>query len=184
MTRVRHVFVDLDGVLVDFASAACRLHGRPDLPEGDFAAWPRGEWRMSKVLGVTDGEFWAAIDGLGEPYWRDLAPYPWVRDLLALLPCPFTIATSPSNLPQCAAGKVVWMRRHLGRGFRDFLIGPQKHLLARPDTLLIDDNDKKVREFREAGGLAILFPQPWNANHARTGDRLGYVARELRDLTG
>lgn len=181
---IRHVFIDLDGVLVDFASEACRLHGRPDFPETGFAAWPKGEWNMAKVFGITDDEFWRLIDSYGEEFWFDLEPYPWMGDLLDNMPAPFTIATSPSNLPACASGKVKWMRHHLGRRsgrqFRDFLIGPQKHLLAGFGTVLIDDNDKKVSEFREAGGRAILFPQPWNANHALADDPLGHVLEELR----
>lgn len=34
----RICFIDLDGVLADFVTAACIVHGQPDLP----ANWPRG----------------------------------------------------------------------------------------------------------------------------------------------
>jgi hypothetical protein len=70
------------------------------------------------------------------------------------------------------------MQRHLGRSFRDFLIGPSKHLLAKPDVALIDDRHGNVRSFREHGGRAVLFPQPWNANH-HVEDRLPYVMSQM-----
>ena len=71
------------------------------------------------------------------------------------------------------------MQNRFGRGFRDFLIGPPKWICARPDQLLIDDNDGNVESFRERGGQAILFPQPWNLNHRLCGDRMGYLSDEL-----
>ena len=45
--------------------------------------------------------------------------------------------------------------------------------------LLIDDNDTNVDRFRERGGRAILFPQPWNRNHSLAEDRMSYLEDEL-----
>ena len=66
------------------------------------------------------------------------------------------------------------------RGFRDFLIGPPKWICARPDQLLIDDNDTNIDNFRDRGGHGILFPQPWNRNHGLVEDRMGYLREELQ----
>ena len=63
----------------------------------------------------------------------------------------------------------------------DFMIGTQKYLLAKPDVVLIDDQHKNIDLFREHGGQAILFPQPWNENYAIT-DRIGYVKSELEKM--
>jgi hypothetical protein len=173
----------MDGVLVDFVTAALDLHGRSDV----LADWPVGERDIPKVLGLSAGEFWSPIHSTGERYWADLAPYDWTFQLVDLVRefAPFTILTSPSLDPGCPAGKVQWMNRHLTSGrrkrFRDFLIGPQKHLLARADTLLIDDTERHIDEFIDAGGQAILFPQPWNRNHA-IDDALGFVREELMRL--
>ena len=175
---MRHIFVDLDGVLADFVSAALTLHGRSDLLD----SWPAGERDMAKGLGISSSKFWAEIDRAGAEFWASLEPYPWTFDFLDQLQsiAPITIATSPSNDPGCLAGKLQWMQRHLGRSFRDFLIGPSKHLLAKPDVALIDDRGGNVRDFREHGGRAVLFPQPWNANH-QVEERLPYVMAQISD---
>ena len=68
-----------------------------------------------------------------------------------------------------------------GRRFRDFLVGPQKHLLARKGHLLIDDTDATVDAFHASGGSAILFPQVWNRNFG-VEDRMVYVGAELRRI--
>jgi hypothetical protein len=74
------------------------------------------------------------------------------------------LLTSPTIDPECLAGKLEWIHANLPDFLhRQYLVGPPKHFCARPDTLLIDDNDKNCAAFREAGGHAILVPRPWNS---------------------
>lgn len=171
------LLVDMDGVLVDFVTAALRLHGRMDVEEN----WPAGTWDFPTVLGISDREFWHPIHEAGAEFWASLTSYPWCDELLSLIADSgnWSILTSPSHDPYCSAGKIRWLQERFGRGFRNFLVGPPKWLCARPDQLLIDDNDSNVRNFRARGGQAILFPQPWNENHALTIDRIGYVREQL-----
>tara|TARA_B100000700_G_C14367978_1_gene544625 strand:+ start:90 stop:317 length:228 start_codon:yes stop_codon:yes gene_type:complete len=69
------------------------------------------------------------------------------------------------------------------------MLGSHKHLLAKPDVVLIDDSDEKCRKFIEAGGHAILLPQPWNANHGLVdpekeyGGRMDYVDSRMNEIT-
>lgn len=170
------IHLDMDGVLSDFVTAALELHQSPDA----IHDWPPGEFNMARVLGISSSEFWGGIDRQGADYWARLKPYPWFAELTALARefGEVSILTSPSQHPDCPAGKVRWIHEHLGKGFRDFLIGPPKYLCARPGAVLIDDSDRNVDRFRLHGGQAILFPQPWNSNHAIT-DRLAFVRREL-----
>lgn len=167
----------MDGVLVDFVSAAVRLHGHaPRLTD-----WPIGVWDVHTVLGITITEFWGKIETHGAAFWSELEPYPWSVELFERLReiAPVTIASSPNRDPHCLAGKVLWLQKRFGRKFRDFLIGPPKHLLARPGSVLIDDSPGMIREFREAGGHGILFPQPWNENHPHRQSPLEFVLGEL-----
>jgi hypothetical protein len=74
------------------------------------------------------------------------------------------ILTAPTIDPDSLAGKLEWIQATLPRWLhRQFLVGPPKHFCARPDSLLIDDNDDKVDRFRECGGQAFLVPRPWNS---------------------
>ena len=171
------LLVDMDGVLVDFVTAALRLHDRMDVREN----WPAGTWDFPTVLGISAREFWRPIHEAGAEFWASLAPYSWCDELLSLIAESqhWSILTSPCSDPYCSAGKIIWLQQRFGRGFRDFLVGPPKWLCARPDQLLIDDNDSNVEQFRARGGRAILFPQPWNENHALAHDRMGYVREKL-----
>ena len=174
---VRHIFVDMDGVLADFVTAAVHLHCRPEVLQG----WPLGEFECPRVLEISPSAFWNRIDDVGDSFWSGLEPFPWMRDLLERLReiAPVTIASSPSYDPASLAGKVRWLQTHLGRKFRDYLIGPPKYLLARADTVLVDDSDRNINRFREHGGIGVLFPQNWNSNHPHTADRLQFVVDAL-----
>ena len=63
---------------------------------------------------------------------------------------------------------------------RQFLIGPSKHLCAKPGVLLIDDSDKNVAAFQEQGGSSLLVPRPWNSLHGR--DPMSYLGEQFGRL--
>ena len=173
---VKHIFLDMDGVLTDFVGAALRLHGRTELLDN----WPRGERDIAKVLGLSRGAYWSKIDEQGSDFWASLEPYAWLHELIDVVRdvAPFTILTAPSLSPSSAEGKVRWMYEHFpkveGRRFTSYLIGSQKHLLAQPGHLLIDDSEAHVDAFQAAGGQAILFPQVWTRKHS-TDPPIEYV---------
>lgn len=172
-------FIDMDGVLCDFVSAACKLFGQPEAADN----WPAGEYSMGKVLGCSDNEFWRTVESQPD-FWESMPPYPWHRELFALVERhgyrPF-IATSPSLDPRSASGKTAWIQKHIGRNFRDYFIGGKKDVLSLFDRVLIDDNDDQCAKFGRCG-TALLFPRPWNANHANSQDPIGWVAERLKRL--
>lgn len=172
-----YAFLDIDGVLADFAGAAAALHGRD--PSLDW--WPTGHYDMARVLGMTDLEFWAPINECGSDFWASLGTLPWAQDLVQMVMCEcsgFTLTTSPSRHPSSAHGKTEWIHRMFGSSFRNYMIGPPKHLLSKwPGAILIDDYHVNVATFREYGGRAILFPQKWNAHHNL--DHMSHTASEL-----
>ena len=159
---VNQIFLDLDGVVANFFGAALRVHDRLDLVD----KWPKGEWDMAKVMGISEGNFWNGFDY--PEFWRTIPVYSWAEFLIGQLQkfAPITVATSPGLSCYAATSKIEWVRESLpvigGPGFSDFLIGHQKHLLAKPGAVLIDDNETNCRRFKAAGGEAILFPQVWN----------------------
>jgi FMN phosphatase YigB (HAD superfamily) len=175
---IDRIFLDLDGVLADWATAAIRACGQ--VPHEVFAAWPPGTAELSDVLDISPEEMWSHVHREGEAFWANLEPYPWTHEVFRLCSdlAPTTILTSPSLEPCSLSGKAVWMRRHFGPKFRDFLIGPDKRACARARAVLIDDSEKNCEAFERAGGRAIAFPALWNPV-GDMRDPLPYLCREL-----
>jgi len=151
------IFLDMDGVLCDFVSAAMRVHGR------EFVAseWPKGEWDIAKVLGISVGEFWRKINNT-DGFWVMLDRYPWSSSLYLELWAmdKVVIATAPSRCPSSYSGKRIWLdKRSIDS---HVMFGSSKHLMAAPGRILIDDGQHNIDAWKAAGGQAILFPQPWN----------------------
>jgi len=173
------IFLDMDGVMVDFVGSVLRLVRRPDL----LADWrPRGCYDLTRVLGVPHEYLWEnAYSNVN--FWRNMQPYPWLEQLLDT--CrrygPIAIASDPSLSPEAAAGKIEWMTRHVPASTDRLLLTSHKYLLANANSVLIDDSDKNIVEFRRAGGQGILFPQPWNSLYriAERGDGMSYVMQAL-----
>jgi hypothetical protein len=72
------------------------------------------------------------------------------------------ILTSPCRTAGCTDGKLDWVAKHFPSFQRRVLLGSAKHFCAHPKALLVDDHDENVAEFRRAGGVGLLVPQPWN----------------------
>lgn len=179
--RKLRIYLDLDGVLCDFVSAAYRAHGREY--QGETL-----DWDFFRQWGLNASQFWRAIDNEGEPFWAGLQPYPWaydLRDLVASYDQEYRVATSPSEHPSSAAGKVAWIRNHLPG-----VTGKRRHLtaakadLAKAGRVLIDDSKANCAEWCAAGGRAILFPAPHNGLYATTSDVVAYVRAELQACRG
>lgn len=170
MGNIDHILVDLDGVLADFVGHAATVHKLPRARV--LRNWPLNEYRISKVLGMPNSKFWKRLEEMGSAFWRTIPPTDELvpmLDWLQTLSVPWSVCTSPSLDPYCLAGKLQWMEKWLRSGFRDYVITPQKYLLASPTTLLIDDSAENVRAFRQHGGRAFCFPRPWTDVRALQG---------------
>lgn len=150
-------FCDLDGVLANWDDGAARILGlEPDPTIG-----------ITDRPGVHKGDLWKRIDRAGASFWANLPPYPWAERFVAELMRfdDFTILSSPSNDASSAQGKVLWMQKFFKKkNFRDYILTNKKYQCAGPGAILIDDKEKHVDAFTAAGGIGILFPQPWNRN--------------------
>jgi len=157
------VYLDMDGVIVDFVTGVAKYMNQPE--KGAYEADPPTTWELGRHFGVSNNELHRRLDGWGEAFWRKLTPTP-VFELLVheLGREKVVILTALTNSPSCAAGKMAW----LSHWFKcpAILTTAPKALLAGPDTLLIDDKEENVTEFRGAGGRAIVWPAPWNSQRA------------------
>lgn len=175
--------VDMDGLLTDFVSAACKLHKKPFSSVTDSRM--DITWRMS-----TD-EFWEPIFADGVSFWEGLNPYSWTTELVALLVDKFrlsddhcwTICTSPTQQPECKTGKLAWLKKHNIKPPIPPLFKKDKARYATRDTILIDDTERVIDQFIIAGGIGILFPAPWNRYGGFSSDPVAWV-RESLDMIG
>lgn len=182
--RIKTVFLDMDGVLVDFIGNVLFSHKKSLKDEefeidGFMEAWPAAEWDVSSLLGYPDQqEFWRVVES-DPDFWANCWAYSWADQIIdaAMAIGDVRLLSSPTENPSCWSGK----KRVRDSRFQDIplILCKEKHYLAAPDRLLIDDNDQNVAYWRKHGGSAILFPQVWNTNHAWRNSPMVYVGMEL-----
>lgn len=149
--------------MVDFDSGACAAHGVT--PAWLAERRTLGQWSIVDPLEVSLDTFWDRINDQGETFWIGLQPQPWLKELLHLVDTitdDWHVVTAPSHCDTSYTGKVKWLKRYFGKSFDRFIITPHKHLLAKVDTLLIDDRQENCINFYEAGGRVQLFPSIGN----------------------
>lgn len=177
---IKHIFLDMDGVIVDFVSGVYKEFGI------DIHSRPPTSWSIENDIGVTERQMWSKIDG-NVKFWHSLKFYEWFYDIIDVVSeYEWSIASKPSGSSASAEGKVYWLQSMFGVEFRDYHLTPNKKWLAASDRILIDDNDKNCNDWIEAGGYAILFPQPWNANSCllnnKSFSRVKYVKDKLEQF--
>lgn len=130
------VFLDMDGVLSDFDK-----HARD---QGKFDAKGQPKWNE------LDAEWWRtqpAFDGMKQ-FYEDMKEFGNVRML-----------SSPTVSAGSFQGKAEWVEAQWGKwGLRDLILcrAQDKHFLARPNHILVDDRQKNIDEWTQAGGIGIL----------------------------
>lgn len=156
------IFLDVDGVLADFVGTAARHMGfDPSLVTA---------WDFYSLIGTTDRQFWDTVKSYGSEFWKTMDKYPWCGDLFR--DCSkvgdVSLLTAPPPRADCrpaaVSGRIEWIHATFGESFKDYFAGCKKESLAGAGAVLLDDSDSNCRKFEAAGGRAILFPRPWNAN--------------------
>lgn len=173
---IKTVMLDLDGVITNFNKAVC---GKFDLP------YPPQVYHFFSKIRKEVNEF------CNMSFWQNLEWMDDGRDILRAVtkvfePEQIYFLTKMMPNVETASGKMTWIQNNLSL-YSDQIIlmtlGVPKSLLARPDTLLIEDCDKSVDGFREAGGKGILINRPWNAGHERADRTVGDLIYELEKYT-
>lgn len=170
------IYVDLDGVLADFAGQSAKAHGK----EGEVP----NVWDFYLEWGTSKKEFWEVIDE-DPDFWKNLPELPWHDELVSLVSSVdenFTLLTSPHNSNSCYAGKRQWVEYHLSLDpSKRLCIYRNKHEVAKEDRLLIDDCEENVEKWSQYGP-AILFPATWNSNRHLVGQEIKYVTARLKAM--
>lgn len=180
------VFLDMDGVLVDFVGGLHKALGVAYDPKSypyeaskydmfeDLCAKTNGQVSMDNLYRACDAvEFWSELDW--DPAGQEIletimSVFDW-RDVC--------ICTSPMSNPDAWKGKVIWLNRHLPEAKHITIMTAPKHLLAKPGHILIDDKDTNITNFKKYGGDGFLIPQPWNKGRDKVNTN--YIP-ELREF--
>jgi 5'(3')-deoxyribonucleotidase len=185
VTMQRKCFLDMDGVIADFMGSLCRAHGRLN-PYADAKAL--GCWDTEKLWGITEFEFWRPIVDHSLEFWETIEKTPEADELVKLACLEFgtenvAILTAPSKDHGSVPGKRNWIERHYPCFSKRmiFTTAKAKCFVAGPGKFLLDDKDSNVDEFDDHGGVGILVPRPWNAEHMLEGNLVGVVKDQIRE---
>ena len=172
----------MDGVLADFRKGVHEAFGKPY----DYSTLSKKWTFWDDWPGVTLERINAVCNAV---FWEYLL---WTydgHDILRIInykfaPTQIYLLTDPVIGTGTETGKALWVKYNLPMYTkRTIITQAPKHLLARPDVLLIDDKDENVDGFREAGGKGILINRPWNAGHERADRTVGDLIYELEKYT-
>lgn len=135
------IYCDLDGVLADFNQHYKNLFGKDPNKEDKFniiqscQSYPR--------------------------FFRDIPVNPEGFELFGSLKGNYDIKilTTPMEYMEwCKYDKVQWVKENLGN--YDVYFSDQKYrYVGDNQSILIDDNDKNIQQWNDAGGTGIKFPQ-------------------------
>lgn len=181
---VEQVLLDMDGVIADFMGHLCKYHGRPS-PYLDPKNY--GIWDTETLWGITVEEFWAPIKEDSLHFWKTIPKTSEADFIVQEAVARFgtenvAILTAPSDDEGAVPGKRKWMEKYFPQFKKRMIFGSAKEFMAAPYRTLIDDRDKNVEAFRNAGGNAILVPRLWNSKHGLASSLRTVLWGELEKL--
>lgn len=178
---IKTIILDLDGVITDFCIGVYKAFSQP-------YNYPYLT-RKYKFWDDWDGVTTAMVDFVcNDSFWQF---QPWIHDGHDILreitkqfdPEQIYLATYPMPNVESPTGKWKWVKENLPEYYsRTIITQAPKSLLAKPDTLLLDDKDENIEEFVKAGGNAILVPRPWNELHEWADETYQVVKNSLENL--
>jgi 5'(3')-deoxyribonucleotidase len=178
MGKSLKVYLDLDGVLVNFFKGVCDEFGQP------YNYFNLIEYSFWESWGITRDQVNSRCD---ITFWSDLE---WMHDGIEILeavlkrfPLDVHLLTTPMPNFGSWTGKARWVNEHIPVFNKRLIITQEpKSLFAGPGTLLVDDKDENITEFVKAGGMGILVPRPWNELHYRANETLEVVKKSSEVL--
>jgi hypothetical protein len=151
-----HIYLDLDGVVVDLESAFENYYfdRKYDQTWQHYEKTTLNTTIFKKIYEETDPyEFWLNLNPL--PGYMELIDkcvgYVGQKNI--------SILSAPTNdfTTECALGKMDWVKKGIPYNFRCNIVKmSDKKLFSGKDKILIDDMSKNIIEWTMAGGIGIL----------------------------
>ena len=160
------VFLDLDGVLVDWMNPMQAYSCLPCSIYDGFRKDPTTlvNGSLDEVFGGKEN-FHKLMTARSANFWRDLPMFSWAHELVAVLKDNFKLAfcTSPGVSVVAPQGKLEWRNQHFP-GI-PMIIVREKSYLAASTKVLIDDSEEQIRRFKEAGGHTVQWPNQFELDN-------------------
>ena len=143
--QLPHVYLDMDGVLVDLERGSIDVHGKilNDVPKPE---------RWDKINAIKN--FWKELNWMpgAKKMWDFLKPY-----------TPSIMSAWTKHDPNSPKGKEDWLKAHVGRLSRNrinLVMRSDKKRFAKDGrtgapNILIDDHPKNIGEWEANGGIGI-----------------------------
>jgi phosphopantetheine adenylyltransferase len=155
------IYLDMDGVIVDFDKRFTDLAGMgPREYENSFGKEKFWDFIDSKEKGGGVG-FWVGMPWMpgGEALYNRVAQHN------------HALLSSPSRSESSKLGKRLWKKKYTPTTDLILSLAANKKNYANGDSILIDDRESNIQQWREAGGIGILYKSPSQVNQEL--DKLG-----------
>lgn len=152
------VFLDLDGVLVDYLTGIREALKMPIESIEYFINHPE-QYTLDLFDEAMGGEEKRKEiqNSLPFDFWYNLQKFPWADELITKLKANFPLCflTSPGLSVESPKGKSKWQRDY----YADIpiIIARNKWLIAGPNKALIDDDEFQSSSFNKHGGVSVKW---------------------------
>lgn len=140
------IFCDMDGVLCDFVKQWTDLVG--EHPDTYRRATSKEEFDV--ILDSTPVEFWSQMEWMpgSKPMWNIIKKYG------------AKILSAPADSEDSKVGKLAWVKNNIPGTEVIFKKSYLKQEKSGPNKILIDDLKRNIDQWREKGGIGILYQNP------------------------
>lgn len=143
LSQKYEIFVDMDGVIVDF--------------DKQFIKYARKTPKEYEQKYGVNG-FWSLIDKIGLKFWIEMPWMPKGKQLWSYIkkynP---KLLSSPSRSDFSRIGKKQWVKQNLPNIELILAYSADKQNYSGINKILIDDRKSNIEQWIEAGGIGILF---------------------------
>ena len=154
------IFLDLDGVLVNWSGGLCKLLNiDPYDPKAQEIL--RKDYMIQGWKFGTTEEVNEAVNNAGYDFWMNLELLPWAQELLNLCKKygPVYFLTSPGPFHAGAHAKLDYIWEHFGS--TNYILTSHKYVCSVDSHILIDDMKKNIDEWNRGSGLSFHWPCQW-----------------------
>ena len=157
MASLYTIYLDMDGVIVDFDK---QFEDAFDMPPREF----------EKAFGAE--MFWKKIEERGVGFWRGMDWMPGGQELYnRVSQYNHYLLSSPSRSDTSKIGKHMWKKDNTPNTKLILARSYNKKNYADKSNILIDDREDNIQQWRDAGGIGILYKSASQVN--KELDKLG-----------